>query len=64
MNCRHSRNVIEVEQTHLHQLMTNPDFYKKEKDEIIKIQDRLKMLEKDLENAYKRWEELEATVHH
>ncbi len=55
---------FEVEQTHLHQLMTNPDFYKKEKDEIIKIQDRLKMLEKDLENAYKRWEELEATVHH
>ena len=35
------------------------DFYQKDAKEVAKVQDKHKMLEKELEHAYERWEELE-----
>ena len=44
----------------IHQLMGAPEFYKSPGEEISERQAELKSLESKLENAYRRWEELEA----
>lgn len=40
-------------------LMANDDFYKKDKDEIKKVQEQLAEVEKNLSHCYLRWEALE-----
>jgi len=48
-------NEVEVMQD----LMANDDFYKKDKDEIKKVQEQLAEVEKNLAHCYLRWEALE-----
>lgn len=48
-------NEVEVMQS----LMANDDFYKKDKDEIKKVQEQLAEVEKNLSHCYLRWEALE-----
>ncbi len=50
---------LESEQIRLHERMGNPDFYRTAGEEISAARQRLEVLEKDLEAAYARWEELE-----
>jgi ATP-binding cassette subfamily F protein uup len=51
---------LEAEQKKLFAILSDPFFYKKEKDEITKIKSALDCLEQEIEAAYHRWEELEA----
>jgi ATP-binding cassette subfamily F protein uup len=51
---------LESRQKSLYDAMADPDFYKKDKVEISRIQSELETLEKDIETAYERWESLEA----
>jgi len=51
---------LEAEQKALFAIVSDPMFYKKEKDEIIRINSDLARVENDIEKAYLRWEELEA----
>ncbi len=50
---------IEAEQSKLHQQLTDPDFYKKDKTLIIQIQAELNNLDNKLKKLYERWEHLE-----
>jgi ATP-binding cassette subfamily F protein uup len=50
---------LEIEQNNLLQKMADPDFYKKEKDEILKAQTQINTLKKELSELYQRWEMLE-----
>ena len=49
---------LEAEQEYLQQEVSEPDFYKQQQDVIDKALKRLAELEKELEQAYQRWEEL------
>lgn len=49
---------LESEQDDIQKKMSEPDFYKGEQTEVDKILARLSELEKELEQAYQRWEEL------
>jgi ABC transport system ATP-binding/permease protein len=49
---------LEAEQAALHQKMAEPSFYRQAGAEISKINGRLEELQKELETAYARWEEL------
>ncbi|PKM44812.1 MAG: ABC transporter ATP-binding protein [Gammaproteobacteria bacterium HGW-Gammaproteobacteria-1] len=51
---------LEAEQQALHQAMSAPDFYQRDKAAIAAAQDRLAALEDELAAAYERWEMLEA----
>ena len=51
---------LESQISDLHQEMANPDFYQQAKDKIAAAQERLTQLNRDLESAFARWEELEA----
>ena len=51
---------LETEQEKLTELMGDSDFYQQEQNKIQLILDQLKMIEKELEQAYQRWDELEA----
>lgn len=51
--------ILEAEQQQLYQIMGNPAFYQKGKDEITHINDRVSSLECELAETYKRWETLE-----
>ncbi|WP_341540087.1 hypothetical protein [Pseudodesulfovibrio tunisiensis] len=42
--------------------MTTPKFYTADGDTIVSAQDKLAKLERELESAYARWEELEAML--
>jgi len=53
-------DALEAEQKELFACMTDPLFYKKEKNEIKRIRTRLAQVEQDIATAYQRWEELEA----
>ncbi|MEZ5536663.1 MAG: ATP-binding cassette domain-containing protein [Thiolinea sp.] len=44
----------------LHDEMAKPEFYQQDKDAITAAQDELEKLEQELEQAFARWEELEA----
>jgi len=50
---------LESEQKRLFGVLSDPLFYKKEKDEISKIKSDLERVEREIESAYFRWEELE-----
>ena len=49
---------LEAEQEYLQQEVSEPDFYKQQQDVFDKALKRLAELEKELEQAYQRWEEL------
>ncbi|MCX6006519.1 MAG: ATP-binding cassette domain-containing protein, partial [Chloroflexi bacterium] len=51
--------LLETEQKALSQAMGEPGLYKKDKSEILAIQDRLESVKKQLTEAYARWQELE-----
>ena len=50
---------LESEQKELFAILSDPLFYKKEKDEIAGIKSDLDRVEREIETAYLRWEELE-----
>jgi ATP-binding cassette subfamily F protein uup len=50
---------LEAEQHRLTQSMADPAFYQQEDNEISRAAARLKELDEELQQAYKRWEELE-----
>jgi ATP-binding cassette subfamily F protein uup len=50
---------LESEQKGLFAILSDPMFYKKEKDEIAGLKSDLDRVERDIETAYRRWEELE-----
>ncbi|MBW2612668.1 MAG: ATP-binding cassette domain-containing protein [Deltaproteobacteria bacterium] len=52
--------VLEAEHEALFKGMSDPLFYKKEKAEITGVKAALQRVEKEIESAYRRWEELEA----
>ncbi|MEW6672468.1 MAG: ATP-binding cassette domain-containing protein [Thermodesulfobacteriota bacterium] len=51
---------LESEQQNLFALLSDPLFYKKEKNEIAGVKSDLDRVEREIENAYRRWQELEA----
>lgn len=51
---------LEKEQEALHALMAAPDYYKHGKQEIIENQQRLEQIDKELIEAYERWEHLDS----
>ena len=51
---------LEEEQNQLYQTVSDPMFYKKGNDEAAVIRTRLSTLHSELDNAYQRWETLEA----
>jgi ABC transport system ATP-binding/permease protein len=51
---------LEAEQAELYQAMSTPSFYQQGSAEIAQAKERLKSLEKELDEAYQRWETLEA----
>jgi ATP-binding cassette subfamily F protein uup len=50
---------MEAEKKTLQVLMTDPEFYKRSKEEIAKVGQQLNTIESELSKAYQRWEELE-----
>lgn len=55
----HTIESLESEQKQLFQAMSDPELYKKDKPEILAMQDRLETIKKLLTEAYERWQELE-----
>jgi ATP-binding cassette subfamily F protein uup len=53
-------DVLEADQIMLYETMSDPDFYKKTKEEIAQAKSRLAEVEQKIEAAYLRWEELES----
>jgi len=51
---------LEAEHETLFKVMSAPLFYKKDKSEIAGVKSHLQHVEKEIEKAYGRWEELEA----
>ena len=52
--------VLEAALGPLHQVMADPALYRQDPAEIIKTKNSLQSLEKDIAEAYRRWEELES----
>ncbi|MCD6185002.1 MAG: ATP-binding cassette domain-containing protein [Deltaproteobacteria bacterium] len=52
-------NTLETEQKDLYELMSDPLFYKKDKEKIAAAKDRLEKVEHEIETAYLRWEAIE-----
>ena len=52
--------VLETEQHQLYQAMGDPMFFQKGKDEIANVKARVSSLERELAEAYQRWETLES----
>jgi len=55
----HAIEQLETEQEDLYRVMADPDFYKKDKSEIVSKTKRLESVKDNLHVAYERWEELE-----
>ena len=55
----HRIETLESEQKELFAILSDPLFYKKEKDEIAGVKSNLDRVEREIETAYRRWEELE-----
>ena len=51
---------LEAEQAQLHDRLVDPEVYRSGKGAVNAINDRLALLEKELETLYSRWEELES----
>ena len=54
-------DILESRQKELYGVMSDPLFYKNDKEEIARVKANLDRLEKEIETAYLRWEELENT---
>jgi ATP-binding cassette subfamily F protein uup len=52
--------ILETEQVQLQTLISTPEFYRGETEQINKTLARIKTLEDELQMAYERWETLEA----
>ncbi len=52
---------LEAELGELHQRLADPAFYRTAPAEIIRVKGRLEALQTEVAEAYRRWEELEAT---
>jgi ABC transport system ATP-binding/permease protein len=52
--------LLEAQVGELHAAMADPAYYRQEPSEIVKTNARLQSLEKELAEAYRRWEALEA----
>ncbi len=52
-------SALEEELESLHGTLADPDFYRTAGTEVAKVKTRLECVEKELEDAYRRWEELE-----
>ena len=50
---------LESKQKEMFAMMSDPSFYKKDKDEIAGVKSNLDRVEREIESAYRRWEELE-----
>ena len=50
---------LEAEQEQLYAQMSDPDFYRREGDDVAQVKARLDAIAQELEAAYKRWEMLE-----
>ena len=55
----HKIENLESEQKELFAILSDPLFYKREKDEIAGLKSDLVRVEREIESAYHRWEELE-----
>ena len=55
-------DIMESEQKNLYALVSDPNFYKKGKEEAISTQKHLQELEQKIEAAYLRWENLESRL--
>ncbi len=53
---------LERKQQELHAIMASPEFYKRPEDDIIQAKNKLEKIERELEAAFARWEELEGIV--
>lgn len=51
---------LEEEQAHLQQQLSDPDFYRQQGEQAAAHQQRLEAIEKELEELYSQWQELEA----
>jgi ATP-binding cassette subfamily F protein uup len=51
---------LEAEQQQIHATMADPKFYRESGDRVNSMKTRIEELKKELAQAYKRWEELEA----
>ncbi|HWO41028.1 MAG TPA: ATP-binding cassette domain-containing protein [Candidatus Eisenbacteria bacterium] len=51
---------LEAELAELHRRMAEGEFYRRPGDEIAAAVERLRTIERDLENSYRRWQELES----
>ena len=52
-------DTLETRQKELYEAMSDPLFYQKDKAEIARVKANLDLVEKEIETAYLRWEELE-----
>ncbi|HAD58662.1 MAG TPA: ABC transporter ATP-binding protein [Planctomycetaceae bacterium] len=50
---------LETRQSEIHELMSDPEFFKKDGAVIADVQNELQQLTEELEQCYQRWEELE-----
>ncbi len=53
-------STLEAEQENLHRTLADPDFYRTTGNEVTTLTTRLTNIEKELEELYRRWEEIEA----
>jgi ATP-binding cassette subfamily F protein uup len=51
---------LEDEQARLHQTLADPEFYRTASTEVATLNERLPAIERELEEAYRRWDELES----
>lgn len=51
---------LEAEQAEIQTHISNPDFYKESPEKVEKVMERLHKVEQELQQAYARWDELEA----
>ena len=54
--------ILENKKSELHEIMVDPDFYRKEGGKIVEVTKKLESIEGKLNNAYKRWEDLESLL--
>ena len=50
---------LEAEQEQLYEMLSDPELYRQEGEEIAQIQAKLAGIAQELEDAYLRWEQLE-----
>jgi ATP-binding cassette subfamily F protein uup len=53
---------LEARQQELFQIMSDADFYRQDGERITAVKQELEKLERELESAFTRWEDLESLV--